>query len=79
MALIFYLSSQVADEFNKLSKGVKIIVETVERVAPKADFDIHRFNHSVRKNAHFFAYLVLGVVVMNTMRRSGGNGIKGLF
>ncbi len=72
MALIFNLSSQVADESNKLSKGVtKIVIETVEKVAPKSDFDINRFNHIVRKNAHFFAYLVLGVLVLSALRRSG--------
>jgi len=35
MALIFNLSSQPANQFNKLSEGVtKVIVDTVERVAP---------------------------------------------
>ncbi|QZY57596.1 VanZ family protein [Crassaminicella profunda] len=79
MVLIFNLSSQVADESNKLSKGVtKVIVKTVERVAPTADFNMDRFNHVVRKNAHFFAYLVLGIFVTNAMRRSGRNGFRGV-
>ncbi|MBF8984614.1 VanZ family protein [Lutibacter sp. B2] len=77
MALIFNLSSQVADESNKLSKGVtKIIVKTVAKVAPETDFDISKFNHIVRKNAHFFAYLILGVLVMYAMRRSDRKGIR---
>jgi len=77
MTLIFNLSSQVADESNKLSKGVtKIIVEMVEKIAPRVDFDINRFNHIVRKNAHFFAYLVLGILVMNALRRSRIDGVR---
>ncbi|MGV8149990.1 MAG: VanZ family protein [Alkaliphilus sp.] len=77
MALIFNLSSQPANQSNKLSEGVtKIIVDTVERVAPSTDFDLSRLNHIVRKNAHFFAYLVLSLLVMNAVRRTGGSDIK---
>lgn len=79
MGLIFNLSSQVAQESNKLSKGVtEIVVKTVEKVAPKADFNINRFNHIVRKNAHFFAYLVLGILVLNILRRRGVYGYKSI-
>ncbi|WP_099190610.1 VanZ family protein [Tepidibacter mesophilus] len=79
MALIFNLSSQVAQESNKLSKGVtKIVIETVEKVAPKADFDIKKFNHIVRKNAHFFAYLALGIFVINAIRRRKIYGYKSI-
>ena len=79
MVIIFNLSSQVAYESNKLSKGVtKIIVESVVKVVPEMDFDRSKFNHIVRKNAHFFAYLVLGVLVMYAMRRSGRKGIRGI-
>ncbi|TCO68517.1 VanZ family protein [Marinisporobacter balticus] len=77
MFLIFNLSSQVADESDKLSKGItEIVIKTVEKVEPRVDFDISRFNHIVRKNAHFFAYLALGIFVMNAMRRSGRYGYK---
>lgn len=70
MMLIFHLSSQVAEQSNQLSKGVtRVIVETVEKVAPKTDFNMDTLNHFVRKNAHFFAYLVLGVIVSNAIRR----------
>lgn len=71
MALIFNLSSQVADKSNQMSTGItEIIIKTLEKIAPDTDFDIKSFNHIVRKNAHFFAYLVLGVLVMNALRRS---------
>lgn len=75
MLLIFYLSSQVAEQSNNLSKGVtKIIVETVEKVTPEKDFNMDTINHFVRKNAHFFAYLTLGILVLNAIRRSRMNG-----
>jgi len=77
MLLIFNLSSQVREKSNNLSKGLtEIVVETVEKVVPEADFDIDKFNHLLRKNAHFFAYLILGVLVMNALRRSGIKGLK---
>jgi VanZ family protein len=79
MMLIFNMSSQVAEDSNRLSTGVtEIIVRTIEMVAPKADFDLGSVNHLVRKNAHFFAYLVLGVLVVNAVRRSGAGGYGGL-
>ncbi|MTI80452.1 MAG: VanZ family protein [Firmicutes bacterium] len=79
MALIFNLSSQVAEQSNQLSTGItKVIVDTVEQVAPKAEFDIESFNHMLRKNAHFFAYLVLGILVINALKRSGVVGFKGI-
>nr|WP_330375346.1 VanZ family protein [Inediibacterium massiliense] len=72
MAVIFNLSSQVSHESNKLSKEVtKVIVKTVEKVAPKTDFNMSKLNHIVRKNAHFFAYLILGILVINALRSSG--------
>ncbi|MGV8155183.1 MAG: VanZ family protein [Alkaliphilus sp.] len=70
-------SSQPVNQSNKLSEGVtKVIVDTVERVAPSTDFYLSRLNHIVRKNAHFFAYLVLALLVMNAVRRTGGSDIK---
>jgi len=77
MVLIFKLSSQVADQSDGLSKGVtERILEMVENVAPKVDFDIVRFNHLLRKSAHFFIYLVLGLLVMNAMIRSEIMGLR---
>lgn len=74
MALIFYLSHQPATTSNALSTGItEVLVKTVERVAPNANIDIQSFNNIVRKNAHFLAYLALGVLVINALRRSGVN------
>ena len=79
MALIFNLSSQVAEQSNELSTGItEVIVKTVEKVAPQAAFDIKSFNNILRKNAHFFAYLVLGILLLNALSRSGVNGYRGV-
>ena len=77
MALIFNLSNKLAIESNKMSKGItQTIVETLEKVAPNSDIDIEIFNNILRKNAHFFAYLVLGVLVVNGLRNSGIIGYR---
>ncbi|WP_372995810.1 VanZ family protein [Lutispora sp.] len=78
MLTIFNLSSQAAQQSNNLSTGVsEAIVEVIEKVAPKYDFDIRELNHLLRKNAHFFSYLVLGVLVINALRRSGNKRMTG--
>ena len=72
MAVIFCLSHQPAEQSNELSTGItEIIIEKVERIAPQAKLDLERINHVVRKNAHFFAYLLLGVLVLFALKGSG--------
>lgn len=78
MLLIFNMSSQEAEESNKLSEGVtEIVVETVEKVAPNIGLTVDDFNHTVRKNAHFFSYMILGILVLNALRRSGVKDLRG--
>ncbi|AKN31940.1 VanZ family protein [Clostridium carboxidivorans P7] len=77
MALIFKLSSQPAEQSGKLSTGVtEINIKAIEKVNPSAKFNIKQFDHIIRKNAHFFVYLVLGIFVINALRRSGVTGIR---
>ena len=79
MAIIFYLSHQPAAESSELSRGItKVIIQTIEKVAPNIELDIRSLNHIVRKNAHFFAYLVLGVLVINALRVSGVKGYRSI-
>ncbi len=79
MALIFYLSHQPATESDELSTGItEVIIQTVEKVAPGMEIDIRSLNHTIRKNAHFFAYLVLGVLVINALRASGIKGYRSI-
>ncbi|WP_242849923.1 VanZ family protein [Clostridium aceticum] len=81
MGLIFYFSSKPAVQSKELSNNVtEIMVQTIERVAPNkaANLDIGRLHFLIRKNAHFFSYLALGLLAMNAMRRSGVYRVKGM-
>ncbi|MBZ5200625.1 VanZ family protein [Planomicrobium chinense] len=72
MGLIFSLSHQPASESGEMSSGItEIVMETVEQVLPVAEADFDQFEHIVRKNAHFFIYLILGVLVIHALRESG--------
>ncbi len=74
MAFIFYLSHQPAAVSNEMSKGVtEVIIETVEKTVPNhaaMSIDVDQWNRIVRKNAHFFAYFVLGLFVIHAMKVS---------
>ncbi|SDN57173.1 VanZ family protein [Bacillus sp. OK048] len=73
MMLINRLSAQPASQSKELSSAVtETIVKTVEKVVPEFDFRLDTFNHLVRKNAHFFIYLVLAILIMNALSKSGG-------
>lgn len=81
MLVIFISSAQPATQSKELSSGVtEIVIETVERIAPDktAQIDVGRLHHLVRKNAHFFSYLILGVLVLEVTRRYGNTGMKGV-
>lgn len=75
--LIFTLSAQPALQSNGLSQKVTgVIIEKVSLLVP-LDIEtsttsdlIKRFNHIVRKGAHFSEYFVLGALVMNAMKTS---------
>lgn len=79
MVLIFILSSQIAEESRQLSTGItEIIIKTIKNIIPNADFDIGYLNYIVRKNAHFIAYLVLGLLSLIALKRSGVYGYRSL-
>lgn len=46
--------------------------------APDIKFNMGRFNHMLRKGAHFFAYLVLGILMINGLSSSDIYGFKGI-
>jgi VanZ family protein len=79
MALIFHMSSQIAEQSNQLSTGIaEVIVKMVKKVAPLAEPDVAGFNHLIRKNAHFFSYFTLGLLVLYAFRRSGVSGYRSI-
>lgn len=80
MTLIFYLSHQPATVSGQLSTGIsEVLIKAMERIVPYVGLDIKVFEHMLRKSVHFIAYLVLGVLTFNALRRSGVYGYKGAF
>jgi len=79
MVIIFNLSAQVAEQSDQLSTGItEFIMNAIEKFAGNINVDIGSFNHLVRKNAHFIAYFVLGVLAANALGRSGLHGYKSI-
>ncbi len=77
MALIFFLSSQQAADSNQLSTGItKIIVDLISGVFPGLSPQLEWLNHIVRKNAHFIAYFILGLLQINALYANGLRGRK---
>ncbi|MDW7659044.1 MAG: VanZ family protein [Bacillota bacterium] len=71
MGFIFQMSAQAGPDSNDLSAGItEIIVETIERVSPQADISVQDLHRFVRKYAHFFSYLVLGLLMVNSLTLS---------
>lgn len=81
MAFIFFLSAQVAEQSSQLSTGItEAIVGIIRKLIPNAELDLNSFNHFVRKNAHFMAYLVLGLLTSNALGKNKLHRCKrGLF
>nr|WP_010200030.1 VanZ family protein [Bacillus sp. m3-13] len=70
MALIFFLSAQQGEQSADLSGGItELVNQIVEQVAPEAEFKMDEISFFVRKNAHFFAYMLLAILTLNAVRR----------
>lgn len=70
MSLIFYLSSQAAEQSAQLSNGItEAIIRIIEKIAPNIKPDIGGISYFIRKNAHFTAYMVLGILASNALVR----------
>ncbi|MCH4827376.1 MAG: VanZ family protein [Planococcus sp. (in: firmicutes)] len=79
MAIIFYLSHQPGSASSHLSSGiVAALLNFIDGVAPQLDIDIESFHTFIRKNAHFIAYFLLGLLSLNAWRSSGFRGVKQL-
>lgn len=79
-AIIFSLSSQVAEQSDRLSTGVtEFVAETLENITQKAEtLDVHHLNRVLRKNAHFSLYLILAILAANAFVSSGNSLNKSL-
>jgi len=67
LAMIFLLSNQPADHSNQLSQGVtEKVIGSIESLTDH-QLDREQWNHWIRKNAHFFIYCILGILLMITL------------
>jgi len=77
MGLIFFLSSQQAADSNQLSAGItKFIMDLISGIFPGLSPQVQWLNHIVRKNAHFIAYFVLGLLHINALVLNGKKSRK---
>lgn len=75
MSLIFILSHQPASVSSGLSSGItEFLLGIITDVFPGSDARVEQFHTLVRKNAHFIAYLVLSVLLVNAFGRWGRLG-----
>lgn len=72
MAVIFILSHQPGAVSSGLSSGVtEFLLNLSEGIFKGLDTEINEIQFLVRKNAHFFAYLILGILLLNAIRKKG--------
>ncbi|AGA70570.1 putative integral membrane protein [Desulfitobacterium dichloroeliminans LMG P-21439] len=77
MAIIFYLSAQVATQSDELSQGIaEKLFSVIAKAFPWLSGEYIQANFIVRKSAHFLSYLMMGLLTMNALRRSGVKGLR---
>lgn len=70
MIVIFLFSSQSAVNSDELSRGLShMIMEIFHKIMPGSQFHMDNFNHFLRKNAHFFVYMALGILVYSAVKK----------
>ncbi|GIN71383.1 hypothetical protein J14TS2_18580 [Bacillus sp. J14TS2] len=70
MVLIFTLSNQPKTDSRELSSSLtEKVLSTIEIVLPDLEVNEERLHHIIRKNAHFLAYCLLGVLVIFSINR----------
>lgn len=70
MMLIFFLSHQPASVSSGLSSGItEFLLRFTIDIFPGSESHVEEFHTLVRKNAHFIAYLILGVLLVNALGR----------
>jgi VanZ family protein len=75
MAIIFYLSSQPAAQSDQLSNGLKNgLLSILTHLLPGIEnIEIGNLDFLIRKNAHFIAYFILGVLTLLALFHSAAS------
>ncbi|GIN13584.1 hypothetical protein J26TS2_34510 [Shouchella clausii] len=75
MATIFLLSHQPATDSSQLSLGVlDFLLQSLSAIAPQIEMHADVLHTVVRKCAHFGAYFILGILMLNGLRQVGSKG-----
>lgn len=70
MGFIFYLSHQPAEKSSELSSGItEILLNILAFIFPLYD-EMPIIHFIIRKAAHFFAYFILGILVIHALKPS---------
>ena len=78
--LIFFMSSQKAEQSNQLSYGIiDVIVNALNRWFPNVLIDLQGLNGIIRTCAHFFEYFILSLLVVNALSKSFSFRIRRVF
>lgn len=77
MAVIFFLSHQPGSESGELSSLItEKIIAAAEQISPALGDSVETLHTIVRKSAHFIAYLLLGILALNALQKSGAGGFR---
>lgn len=72
MAVIFILSHQPASVSSGLSSEItEFLMDLFKGIFRWSDAEIEGIHTLVRKNAHFIAYFILGILLLNAIRKNG--------
>lgn len=78
MVVIFLLSHQPADASSQLSSGITAyVLKVINTIIPSLHLELAKFGFFIRKAAHFTAYFLLGILLLQAFRRSEIDGIIG--
>lgn len=78
MGIIFYLSHQPATISSQLSAGImEKIFKLIEKMTFHIEVNKEFFHFLIRKSAHFFAYFILGILVIHAVRRNNVYHLQG--
>lgn len=73
MGMIFYFSHQPASASRELSISTsRMIIEMIASILP-VEIEVQTIHTSIRKSAHFFAYLTLGILMMYAIGKDRKN------
>lgn len=79
MSVIFYLSHQPASTSSKLSAGItQRFIQIIDTLIPFVYLSLDTWHFLIRKSAHFIAYFLLGVFIVNALYVSGSRNYRAM-